>query len=232
MEYEKVAMKKFAFFIAASLLLVASCGTTTSLTRADQYPEMYEAKPVTLLVMAPINNTTNVEAKEYLYSSITRPLCEAGYYVISPMLALDILKAESAYDAELFTDKPLDKFQKYFGVDAVVFSEINSWEKTLSGISTNIRYFIRNAYTGEIIFDRTCDLYLDLTVNTGGNSLLSSLIDLTATAINTAATDHVAAARKANSYIFKDIPRGKYSADYQMDQGMPADDKNISITIK
>ena len=63
---------------------------------------MYEEKPVTLLVMPPINNSSNVEAKDLLYTSISKPLAEAGYYVISTMLAMDILKAESAYDAEMF----------------------------------------------------------------------------------------------------------------------------------
>ena len=36
-----------------------------------------EEKPITLLVMPPINNSTNVEAKDLLYTSISRPLVEA-----------------------------------------------------------------------------------------------------------------------------------------------------------
>ena len=90
---------------------------------------MYEEKPVTLLVMPPINNSSNVEAKDLLYTSISKPLAEAGYYVISPLLAMDILKAESAYDAEMFVNGSLSTFHNYFGCDAVVFSEIKTWAK-------------------------------------------------------------------------------------------------------
>lgn len=224
-------MKKILYILLLAAL-VSSCATASKATRGSQYPQMYEAKPVTLLIMPPINNTTNVEAKEYLYTSISRPLAEAGYYVISPLLAMDILRAESAYDAELFVDAPLTMFQKYFGADAVVFSEINSWVKTGFGIETAIRYFIKSAYTGEIIFERSCDLYLDLEIRAGGNSALAQLISLAASAINTAVTDHIAAARKANYFIFNDIPRGKYSPEYQQDSGVPADEKDISATVR
>lgn len=213
-------------------VLVSSCGTPSQITRGQQYEKLYEEKPVTLLVMPPINNTANVEAKELLYTSISRPLAEAGYYVVSPLLAMDILKAESAYDAEMFVESPLTMFKDYFGCDAVVFSEINAWAKVGFAIEANIRYFIRSAATGEIIFDRSCDLVLDLQVRTGGNSVLSALIDLAASAINTAATDHIVAARKANYYIFNDIPRGKYSPDFGLDQNFAAEKKDISTTVQ
>jgi hypothetical protein len=201
-------------------------------TRESQYAKMYEEKPVTLLVMPPINNSTNVEAKDLLYTSISRPLAEAGYYVISPLLAMDILKAESAYDSENFFDASLTAFNNYFGADAVVFSIIDSWAKKGLGIQTKIRYVIKSAYTNEILFDRSCDLYLDLSIDSGSGGALGALIDLAASAINTAATDHIKAARKANYYILRDIPRGKYSPDYMSDKDIIAEEKDIVTIVK
>lgn len=224
-------MKRFLFIIALAVL-VSSCGMMTQTTRGQQYAKMYEEKPVTLLVMPPINNTANVEAKDLLYTSISRPLAEAGYYVISPLLAMDVLKAESAYDAEMFVDAPLTMFQKYFGCDAVVFSEINSWAKKGFTIEANIRYFIKSAATGEIIFDRSCDLILDLQVRSGGSSALSVLVDLVASAINTAVTDHIVAARKANYFIFRDIPRGKYNPQFGLDMDVTAEKKDIRARVQ
>lgn len=224
-------MKRSAFFLAV-IALLSSCGPVTHETRATQYAQMYEERPVTLLVMPPINNSTNVEAKEYLYTSISRPLAEAGYYVISPMLAMDILKSESAYDAELFVNQPLTMFGDFFGADAVVFSEINSWAKKGFGIETNLHYFIKSTKTGELIFDRSCDLYLDLQVRSGGNSALSQLVDLAVSAINTASTDHIVAARKANYFIFRDIPRGKYSPQYLLDKDVYAGLKDVKARVQ
>ena len=198
-----------------------------------QYGKMYDEKPLTLLVMPPINNSSNAEAKDLLYTSISRPLVEAGYYVISPLLAMDILKAESAYDAENFFDAPLDVFNNFFGADAVVFSVIDTWTKKGMGIETKIRYVIKSAHTNEILFDRSCDLYLDLSVNSGYSyGLLGALVDLAASAIVTAATDHIVAARRANYYIMQDIPRGKYSPDHMIDMEYPADVKDITARVR
>jgi hypothetical protein len=224
-------MKRILYFIILCCM-ATSCGVISTVTRESQYAKMYEEKPITLLVMPPINNSTNVEAKDLLYTSISRPLVEAGYYVISPLLAMDVLKAESAYDSEMFFDAPLTAFQNYFGADAVVFSVIDTWAKKGMGIETDIRYVIKSAYTNEILFDRSCDLYLDLSIDSGTNGLLGALVDLAASAINTAATDHILAARKANYYILRDIPRGKYSPEYMMDKETAAEDKDIVARVK
>ena len=224
-------MKRILYFIILCCM-TASCGMISTVTRESQYAKMYEEKPITLLVMPPINNSTNVEAKDLLYTSISRPLVEAGYYVISPLLAMDVLKAESAYDSELFFDAPLTPFQNYFGADAVVFSIIDTWAKKGTGIETKIRYVIKSAYSNEILFDRSCDLYLDLSIDSGANGLLGALVDLAASAINTAATDHIKAARKANYYILSDIPRGKYSPDYMLDKGIIAEPKDVVARVK
>lgn len=224
-------MKRILYF-AILCCMATSCGMLNTVTRESQYAKMYEEKPITLLVMPPINNSANVEAKDLLYTSISRPLVEAGYYVISPLLAMDVLKAENAYDAEMFFDSSLSTFQNYFGVDAVVFSVIDTWTKKGLGIETKIRYVIKSAHTNETLFDRSCDLYLDLSVNSGSNGLLGALVDLAASAINTAATDHIIAARKANYYILRDIPRGKYSPEYMQDKEVAAEKKDVVARVK
>ena len=223
---------KRILYLAILCCIATSCGLLDSVTRESQYAKMYAEKPVTLLVMPPINNSANVEAKEFLYTSISRPLVEAGYYVISPLLAMDVLKAESAYDAERFFDAPLSAFQKFFGADAVVFSVIDTWTKKGLGIETKIRYVVKSAHTNEILFDRSCDLYLDLSLKSNSGGALGALIDLAASAINTAATDHIVAARKANYYILRDIPRGKYSPEYMQDKQTIAEQKDIIARVK
>lgn len=229
-------MKKIIYASLAICLLLTSCGAP-KYTRSSQYGKMYEEKPVTLLIMPPINRSSTVEAKELLYTSISRPLAEAGYYVISPLMAMDILKNESAYDAEMFVEAPLNKFAEYFGADAVVFSEIKSWTKVVlgSGISTNIRYFIRSTKTGDILFDRTCNLFLDLSTyyrNSSSTGWADLLLDVAISTAKTALTEPIEAARAANYYIFQDIPYGKFHPEYQTDMDFEAAQKDISATVK
>ena len=52
-------MKKVIILIQVAVLL-ASCGTTKTL--GEQYALMYEEKPLTIVVMPPINQTTHAEA--------------------------------------------------------------------------------------------------------------------------------------------------------------------------
>ena len=226
-------MKKTIFIlIAACSLLLASCETMNH-TRGELYPKMYEEKPVTLLVMPSINNSNNVEAKDLLYTSISQPLAEAGYYVISPHLAMEIFKEESAYDAENFIEGNVGMFGKVFGADAVVFSVIEEWKKKGFGIQTKLTYIVKSTRSNEVLFNRTCDLYLDLNdYNYYGGGLVGSLANLAVSAINTALTEHIVAARNCNTFIFNDIPQGKYRSEHLQDQETPARDQNISATVK
>ena len=218
--------------ISIAVLLFSSCSTSSLHTRASLYPKMYEEKPVSLLVMPPINNTTNVEAKDLLYTSISHPLIEAGYYVVSPHLAMEFLKNESAYDAEMFIDGDMSIFGKVFGVDAVIFSVVDKWEKQGIGISTHIKYIVKSTKTNEILFERKCDLYLDLQVQSGQGGALGLLVDLAASAIITASTDHIVAARKCNRYVFSDFPRGKYNPNFGLDKEIKASEPNIKISVE
>jgi hypothetical protein len=194
---------------------------------------MYEEKPVTLLVMPPINNSNKVEAKELLYTSISQPLAEAGYYVISPHLAMEIFKAESAYDAENFFDQSVSMFGRVFGADAVIFSVIDEWKKVGFGIQTKLKFIVKSTRTNEVLFDRTCDLYLNLSDdNNYGGGLIGALANVAVSAINTALTDHIVAARMCNRFIFEDMPQGKYRTEYLQDQETPAREKNIKTSIK
>ena len=209
------------------MVAVSSCGLMApSQTRGSLYPGMYEEKPVTLLVMPPINNTANVDAKELLYTSISRPLAEAGYYVIPPTLAMAVLRQESAYDAELFLDRPLRQFHDFFGADAVVFPIIDAWAKQGVGINTKLHYIIKSTLTDQVLFDRTCDLFLDLSVHSEETTADGQKKS------PSALTDHIEAARKANYYIFQDLPAGRYDELYLKDQDYAAEPRDVSKTVK
>ena len=55
-----------SLFITAVLLATMLLASCASLTKADVYPKIYEEKPLSVLVMPPINQSTNIDAKDYL----------------------------------------------------------------------------------------------------------------------------------------------------------------------
>lgn len=159
---------------------------------------------------------------------MTKPLCEKGYYVISPFLALDLLKQESAYDSELFINGSLNAFRNVFGADAVLFTTIDRWEKQsgLSYIRVGIQYTLKSAKTGEILFNRKGDLTVNF--SSGNNGILGLVADM----VSTALTDKIVAARKCNALIFSDLPDGMYSPQFDKDRDIAASSPDIKGSIR
>ena len=192
-------------------LLMSSCAQQVT-TRLAQYPKMYEEKPLSIVVMPPINQTNFVEAKDYFYTTLYAPLCEKGYYVYSPMMTMEMFQAESAYDAEQFIEADLSQFRNVLGADAAMFTIIKSWSRNKIGgtLTAGVAYILRSTKTGETLYQREGLISVDTSINTGAGGWIGALADLAATAVATAATDKVVAGRKCTVYVLSDMPEGKY----------------------
>lgn len=223
---------KNIIILAVTTLLTISCAQ--QITRGDQYAKMYEEKPMSIVVMPPINQTNHVEAKDYFYTTLYTPLCEKGYYVYSPMLTMEMFQTESAYDAEQFIEADLSQFRNVLGADAAIFTIIKSWKRNNIGgtLTAGVEYIIRSTKTGETLYKREGLIKVDTSVNSGGGGLLGGLINLAATAISTATTDKVIAGRRCTAYVLSDMPEGKYGKNYDKDQKMPAGKSYIKATVK
>lgn len=220
-------MKGNSLLILLLLLLLVSCvSSQTPLLKQERYAKMYEEpQTVSILIMPPINKTNNVAAKEYLYTTLYRPLCELGYYVFSPYMMLDVLQQESGYDSERFLDQDLAKFHEYIGADAVLFTIINEWSKGTTNVDTNIEYRLVSTRTNEILFKHVGDIRIEkASDNDGAFVLLAKLIA-------NATTPIVRSARKANNYVLNDMPRGQYSPSHMQDQNWVAKPEKISVTL-
>lgn len=212
-------------------LLFSSCAQT--ITRGNQYAKMYEDQPISIVVMPPINQTNFVEAKDYFYTTMHMPLCEKGYYVYSPYLTMEMFQSESAYDSEMFLEGDLSTFRNVLGADAAMFTIIKSWKRNNVGgkLTVGVEYILRSTKTGETIYKREGLIKVDTSVNSGSGGL-GALIDLVATAVNTALTDKVIAGRRCTAFVLSDMPEGKYSPLYEKDKELPAGASYIKATVK
>ena len=209
-------MKKIILFALVAITL-ASCSTPK--TMGEQYPAMYEEKPMSIAIMPPINQTTHAEAKDFFYTTLYLPLCEKGYYVYSPYL--------------LFLDKDISMFQKVLGADAAMFTIIKDWRRNNVGgrLYVDVEYILRSTKTGQTLYQREGQISVDTSINGGGGGF-GALVGLIATAINTAATDKVVAGRKCNAFVLSDLPAGKYSKMYETDMKSPAGKPLVKATVK
>lgn len=225
-------MKKY-IIVGLMTLLMSSCAE--QITRIAQYPKIYEEKPLTIAIMPPINQTQHVEAKDYFYTTLYAPLCEKGYYVYSPMMTLEMFQTESAYDAEQFIEADLSQFRKVLGADAAMFTIIKSWKRNNVGgtLTAGVEYILRSTKTGETLYKREGLISVDTSVSSSsGGGLFGALVNIAATAINTAATDKVVAGRKCTAFVLSDLPEGKYSTKFDQDQKLPAGKSYVKATVK
>ncbi len=224
-------MKKTILFALVAIAL-ASCTSTKTLI--EQYPGMYDEKPLAIAVMPPINRTTHVEAKDYFYTTMYMPLCEKGYYVFSPNLTMEMFQQESAYDAERFLEADLTQFRNVLGADAVMFTIIKDWRRNNLGgsLSVDVEYILRSTKSGQTLYSREGNISVDTSVSNNGGGAFGSLLSVVATAVNTATTDKVVAGRKCNTFVLSDLPAGKYSPLFEKDSNSPAGKSFIKATVK
>jgi len=221
-------MKKIVYF-ALIVTLLASCKATKMPTKSVAYKTLYSEKPISILAMPPINRSTKVEAKELFYSSLSVPFTLNGYYVMPPLLSMEILKEESAYDSEMFINGSMIKVGELFGVDAVLFTTIHEWSKTsvASQIRVKIEYLLKSTKTNEILFNRVGQITLQTSVNSG-----SILVNIVGSMVATALTKEIVVGRSCNIYTISDIPAGKYSPMFMKDGEAKSQPKEFKTVLK
>ena len=211
------------YFISIIILISFTTLFSLSKMKVEAYPQMYENSPKSILVLPPINYSTAADAKEYLSSTITKPLAEAGYYVFPIDVTDELLKSEGLYDTEIINDNLLPQFHEIIGADAVLIPELLYWDKNYyiigGNVKVGVRYTLKSTLTKKVIWIYEGIMVVDTSnnQNTGGG-MAGLLIGLAATAMKTAAQDYFPIAEQVNKRIFKNIPYGYYHPKFDSDQ--------------
>ena len=218
-------MKKIILCSSMAFLII---GCSPKIDRLTAYPNLYNEKPLSIIVMPPINKSTKVEAKTGFYNTLTMPLAESGYYAFPASISMLFWKEQSAYDAELLIDKPMGVLNEMLGADAVLFTTIHSWRKVAltSSVEVEIEYLLKGTLSDDVLYQRKGLLTVQSSSNSG-----SALADLATNVIKTALTKEVDVAQKCNEYTFQDMPRGKYSPLFGKDGTSGAGKKEFSVTV-
>lgn len=220
-------MKNKIIILILSLIIINGCAI---ITKGEAFPKMYKEKPVSILVLPPINESTAADAKEYYSTTIAEPLSFAGYYVFPIEIVNEVLKQEGIYDTELIVDLDPSKFKEYFGADAVLFTKIIAWNTSYYVMGGNVKVHIAfdlvSTKTGETLWSYNDKLTVDTTADDnelGGAAGL--LLQLAATAVQTAAQDYTPLAKKVNTTVLQTIPFGIYHTKHGTDQSLTGVEK-------
>lgn len=222
--------------IFAALLSLLGCVSYT--TKKEAFPLMYEnERPLSILILPPINLTTASDAKEYYSATIAEPLSLMGYYVLPMEVTSELLKNEGFSDTEMMLNTDPQKFKKYFGTDAVMYIRILKWDTAyyvIGGhLTVSVDAVLKSTQTGNTLWQYDGTVVLDTTGGSGGaGGLAGLLVKVVATAIQTAAADYMPVARQATFQTLTSLPAGKYHEQSGKDGAMQIIQKSKQQTAQ
>ena len=125
-----------SFALAAGLFLLGGCASKVP---AYDYAAFQQAKPVSLLVMPPVNESPDIKATPAVWAQATRPLAEAGYYVLPVTLVDETFKQNGVSSAIEATDIPYTKLRDFFGADAAVYLRVTKYGTSYAVVASETR---------------------------------------------------------------------------------------------
>lgn len=118
--------KKFLKFIAVAMcgVLIQGCATPPS---PFDYTAYKESRPRSIVVLPPVNNTPEVNASYSVLSYATKPLAEAGYYVMPVTLVAEAFKENGVTQPADMHATSAQKLREIFGADAALYVSISKY---------------------------------------------------------------------------------------------------------
>lgn len=188
-------MKKFALIFVATLLI----GCVAQEVKRDQSAYI-AAAPRSILIVPIVNKSLEVDAPDYMLTTLPVTLGEKGYYVFPVNTTKFVLEHEGFYESEKIHGQPTADLAKLFGADAVLYLTINRWDAKYAILSTSvtveIQYRMVSKDGTEIWQDSRKVVYTPQ--SGGGHPLAQLIVAAINAAVTRAAPNYMPLAKMAN----------------------------------
>ncbi|MFX1673242.1 DUF799 domain-containing protein [Paraburkholderia sp. A2WS-5] len=132
----KFSILKCLPVLAVSALLAACVGPQKQ-TAGYDYTAFKSAKPRSILVLPPLNETVDVNATNGMLSQMTMPLAESGYYVLPVAEVAETFRQNGiALPVEMQATSP-KKLHEIFGADAVLYTKVTQYGSVYRVVDSN-----------------------------------------------------------------------------------------------
>jgi hypothetical protein len=183
------------------------------------------AAPRSILVVPSVNLSLDVDAPDYLLTTLPKPLAEKGYYVFPVNTTKFVLEQEGFYEGEQIHQQPPELLAQLFGADAVLFVTINRWDAQYAVISTTVTVefdYRMVAKDGTEIWKATQRMqYTPDTSSSSGNPLVDLVAAAVSAAIMRAAPNYLPLTREANDIVFVNSPTAIPDGPYKVRPASP-----------
>ncbi len=162
-------------FLRCLLLLGAALLGGCATVPPKDYTLFHQSNPRSILVLPPVNESTEVIAPYSMLTTTVQPLSELGYYVIPVVLADHFLKENGLGLPAEMHQAPLEKLRSVFGADTVLYITIeqygSKYQVFASNAIVNARARLVDARTGTEIWQSRVNF-----VAQGQSGLIEALV--------------------------------------------------------
>lgn len=175
------------------------------------------ASPRSILVVPAVNRSLDVDAPNYLLSTLPIPLAEKGYYVFPVNTTKFVLEQEGYYEGDQIHAQSPQALAKLFSADAILYVTINRWDAQYAVLTTTVSvdfdYRLVGKDGAEIWSANKLMQYQPQNSNSGDPlaALIGAAINA---ALTRAAPNYLPLTQQANQQVFISgptaIPNGPY----------------------
>lgn len=177
------------------------------------YSAFNAAKPRSIVVLPPLNNSPDVKAGPSVYAQVTYPLAEAGYYVMPVALVEETFKQNGLTAVADIHALETARLKQVFGADAALYVTISNYGATYT-VLNSVVIVTANARlvdlkTGALLWEGTASANNDAASNSGGG-IAGLLVAAVVKQIlnNTMDVSHVVAGAASNRLLSAGQPNG------------------------
>ena len=215
-------LKKMALLLAPAVLMV---GCATKAPSYD-YTAFKAAKPRSIVVLPPLNNSPEVNAGNSVYAQVSYPLAEAGYYVLPVAVVGETFKQNGLTNAADIHGVDVKKLNEIFGADAGLYITIDKYGSTYTVIDSvavvAVTAKLVDLKTGTLLWEGKASASNNEGGNNGGGGLIGALVAAAVKQILNSTTDAahpvagVANARLLSAGMTNGLLYGPRSVKYQV----------------
>ncbi|KVM62289.1 hypothetical protein WJ58_03120 [Burkholderia ubonensis] len=209
--------KTISFKLLSVLSIVALLSACAQPAKHADYTAFKKSQPRSILVLPPVNETSDVAATYGMLSQMTLPLAEAGYYVVPVAVMDEAFKQNGLTNAAEIQDVPPAKLREIFGADAALYSKVSKYGSVYQVIdSTTVvtaSAKLVDLKTGDVLWQgkgSASGKELGNNVNVGGFGIVGMLVQAAVKQIAHSLTDeaHDVAGLTSNRLLSAGPPTG------------------------
>jgi hypothetical protein len=189
--------------ILAVLLVLALAGCATRPPGPD-LSAFKTVAPRSILIVPIVNKTLEVEAPNYMLTTLPIPIAEKGYYVFPVNTVKVVLEHEGLYEPERVRAVEPSKLADLFGADAILYVSINRWDAQYVVLSTVVTVELDYklvAKTGQTLWTATKKMQYSPQNTSTGSVIADLVVAAVNAAITRAAPNYIPLARQANYLV-------------------------------